>query len=198
MDSCRRCFARRRRSAAGRCIDFARQAGDAEVITFSPHPCHGACFYNVIEQGNELPSPGSSRWRPAFFRELDPALRLETIVNDSRNTVFSNYFLAKPRFWHSWERIVSRLFDLAEAPGSSLHEALNRPVVYAKDDGDAKPLQMKIMLMERVVSLLLASRAFKTRNYPPFALPLSAAFAGRLPELVALDALKIAYAETGD
>ena len=178
-------------------LDFAGQAGDAEVITFSPHPCHGACFYNVIEQGNNT-IPGFLEVATAFFRELDPALRLETIVNDSRNTVFSNYFLAKPRFWHSWDRVVSRLFDLAEAPGSPLHQALNRPVVYAKDDGDAKPLQMKVVLMERVVSLLLASRAFKTRNYPPFALPLSAAFAGRLPELVALDALKIAYAETGD
>jgi hypothetical protein len=52
--------------------------------------------------------------------------------------------------------------------------------------------------MERVAPLMLASRAFRTKNYPPFAMPLSAPFVGRLPELVALDALKIAYAETGD
>jgi hypothetical protein len=71
-------------------------------------------------------------------------------------------------------------------------------VAYAKDDGDAKPAQMKIMLMERVVSLLLASRAFKIKNYPPFSMPLSAPFAGRLSELVALDQLKIAFTETGD
>ena len=71
-------------------------------------------------------------------------------------------------------------------------------MVYAKDDGDAKPAQMKIMLMERVVSLLLTSRAFKIKNYPPFSMPLSAPFVGRLPELVALDELKIAYTETGD
>jgi hypothetical protein len=54
------------------------------------------------------------------------------------------------------------------------------------------------MVMERVVSLMLASGAFQTKNYPPFAMPLSAPFAGRLADLVALDALKIAYAETGD
>jgi hypothetical protein len=178
-------------------IDFARQAGDAEVVTFSPHPCHGACFYNVIEQGNNC-FPGFLEVATSFFRELDPALRLETVVNDSRNTVYSNYFLATPRFWGAWNHIFSRLFELAETRGSALHEALNRPVTYAKDDGAVKPAQMKIMLMERAVSLLLASRAFKVKNYPPFALPLSAPFAGRLPELVALDALKIAYAETGD
>jgi hypothetical protein len=178
-------------------IDFARQAGDAEVITFSPHPCHGACFYNVIEQGANC-FPGFLEVATSFFRELDPALRLDSIVNDSRNTVYSNYFLATPRFWSAWDRIFSRLFELAETRGSALHEALNRPVTYAKDDGAAKPAQMKIMLMERVVSLLLASRAFKIKNYPPFSMPLSAPFVGRLPELVALDELKIAYAESGD
>jgi hypothetical protein len=178
-------------------IEFASQAGDAEVITFSPHPCHSACFYNVIEQGANC-FPGFLEVATSFFRELDPGLRLETVVNDSRNTVFSNYFLATPRFWSAWDRIFSRLFELAEAPGSPLREALNRPVAYAKDDGDAKPAQMKIMLMERVVSLLLASRAFKIRNYPPFSMPLSAPFVGRLSELVALDQLKIAYADSGD
>ena len=178
-------------------MEFASQAGDAEVITFSPHPCHGVCFYNVIEQGNNC-FPGFLEVATSFFRELDPAVRLETVVNDSRNTVYSNYFLATPRFWGAWDRIFSRLFELAETRGSPLYEALNRPVTYAKDDGASKPAQMKIMLMERVVSLLLASRAFKVKNYPPFALPLSAPFVGRIPELVALDALKIAYAETGD
>ena len=167
------------------------------MITFSPHPCHGACFYNVIEQGTTA-SPASSRWRPAFSASSTPRCGSIPIVNDSRNTVYSNYFLATPRFWSAWDRIFSRLFDLAETPGSALREALNRPVVYAKDDGAAKPAQMKIMLMERVVSLLLASRAFKIKNYPPFSMPLSAPFVGRLPELVALDELKIAYAESGD
>ena len=153
-------------------LEFASQAGDAEVITFSPHPCHGACFYNVIEQGATA-SPASSRSRPAFSASSTPRCGSIPIVNDSRNTVYSNYFLATPRFWSSWDRIFSRLFELAEAPGSPLREALNRPVVYAKDDGDAKPAQMKIMLMERVVSLLLASRAFKIKNYPPFSMPLA-------------------------
>ena len=36
------------------------------------------------------------------------------------------------------------------------------------------------------------------RNYAPFGMPLSEHFTGRLPDLVALDALKVAYAETGD
>lgn len=178
-------------------IEFARQAGEAEVLTFSPHPCHSACFYNVFEQGANC-FPGFLEVAAAFLRELDPALRLDALVNDSRNTVYCNYFLAKPRFWEAWNRVFNRLFELAETAGSASHEALTRPVQYAKDDGAAKPAQMKIMLMERIVSLLLATGDFKTRGYSAFAMPLTAPFAGRLPELIGLDALKIAYRETGD
>lgn len=177
--------------------DFARAAGDVDVLTFSPHPCHSACFYNVFEQGANC-FPGFLDVATRFFNELDPNIRFDAVVNDSRNTVYSNYFLAKPGFWLRWQTVFDRLFELAETRGSALHEALNRTVEYAKDDGAAKPAQMKIMVMERAVSLMLAARAFKTKNYPPFAMPLTAAFAGRLPQLVALDALKIAYAETGE
>jgi hypothetical protein len=178
-------------------MEFASQASEADAITFSPHPCHGACFYNVFEQGANC-LPGFLDVATQFLRDLDPAIRLDALVNDSRNTVYSNYFLAKPRFWNLWNGVFNRLFELAETPGPPLHEALNRPVEYAKDDGEAKPAQMKIMVMERVVSLMLAPGAFKTKNYPPFAMPLTAPFAGRLADLVALDALKIAYTETGD
>ena len=176
---------------------FASEVGEAEVITFSPHPCHSACFYNVFEQGANC-FPGFLDVATQFCRDLDPAIRLDALVNDSRNTVYSNYFLAKPRFWDHWNGVFNRLFELAENPGAPLHEALNRPVGYAKNDGETKPAQMKVMVMERVVSLLLALGAFKTKNYAPFAMPLSAPFVGRLGDLVALDALKIAYAQTGD
>jgi hypothetical protein len=190
-------FFEKTRLSARQVKEFAAQAGEAEVITFSPHPCHSAVFYNVFEQGNNC-FAGFLDVATRFFHELDPAIRLEAVVNDSRNTVYGNYFLAKAGFWNQWNQAFNRLFELAETRGSPLHEALNRSVEYAKNDGVAKPAQMKIMIMERVAPLMLASRAFKTKNYPPFAMPLSAPFVGRLPELVALDELKIAYAETGD
>ncbi|HYY61648.1 MAG TPA: hypothetical protein VE756_09695 [Burkholderiales bacterium] len=190
-------FSEKTRLSARQVKEFAAGAGDVEVITFSPHPCHGAVFYNVFEQGGNC-FPGFLEAAARVFHELDPAIRLEAVVNDSRNTVYGNYFLAKASFWHQWNHAFNRLFELAETRGSPLHEVLNRPVEYAKNDGVAKPAQMKIMLMERVAPLMLAARAFRTKNYPPFAMPLSAPFVGRLSELIQLDALKIAYVETGD
>ena len=32
-------------------MDFLRQAGDADIVTFPPFPCHAAVFVNVFEQG---------------------------------------------------------------------------------------------------------------------------------------------------
>jgi hypothetical protein len=177
--------------------DFVAQHAEADVVTFSPHPCHGAVFYNVFEQGANC-FPGFLEVAVRFLREVEPGLSLERLVNDSRNTVYSNYFAAKPAFWDAWNAVFRRLFEHAESPASALHEPLNRAVRYVKDDGDAKPTQMKIHVMERVASLLLATRGFAVRNYPPFDMPVSAAFAGHVPELMALDRLKIEYTRTAD
>jgi len=177
--------------------EFLAQGDDADVVTFSPHPCHGAVFYNVFEQGNNC-FPGFLDVATRFLRDLDAGIALEGVINDSRNTVYSNYFVAKPAFWDVWNGIFNRLYEHAETPSSPLHEPLNRPVTYAKNDGAAKPAQMKIFVMERVASLLLASGRFSVRNYPPFDMPVSAPFVGHEQELMALDALKIAYARTRD
>jgi hypothetical protein len=169
------------------------QEGDAEVVTFSAHPCHGAAFYNVFEQGANC-FPGFLDVAMLFLRELDPGIRLDALVTDSRNTVYCNYFLATPRFWRAWLGIVDRAFALAEAGDTPVGQALRRPVGYAKSDGDAKPSEMKIMVLERIVSLMLAWGDFRVRNFPPFAIPLTEQFEGHLAELQALDQLKIGYA----
>jgi hypothetical protein len=173
-------------------IDFARQAGDADVITFSPFPCHGAVYYNVFEHGANA-FPGFLDASTQFLRHLDPEFRPEAVINDSRDTVYCNFFLAKPRFWNGWLRIFNRAFDLAENDRTGLGEVLRRPISYA-----GKPTEMKIMVLERMASFLLASGAFSIRNYPPFSMPLTAQFGGRLQEVQALDRLKIAYREGGD
>ena len=178
-------------------LDFAMRSADADVITFSPHPDHSAVFYNVFEQAANF-FPGFLEVATAFLRELDPSFSLQQLVNHSGNTVYSNYFLAKPRFWREWSAVSGRLFDFAEGPASPLREGLNREIRYRKDDGEAKPSQMKVMLMERIAPLLLSSGAFRIASYDCFAMPLSRAFVGHVEELRELDALKLAYVTRGD
>jgi hypothetical protein len=126
---------------------------------------------------------------------VDSRVKLDTLITDSRNAVFSNFFLAKPRFWRAWKSIFGRLFQLAETPGSPLHACLNATLDYR-----GKTItQMKVFVMERTVSFLLAgSDTFRVRNFPPFRIPVCKEFEGRIPDVVMLDSLKLAFSDTED
>lgn len=173
-------------------LEFTRQAGEVDVVTFSPFPCHGAVFTNVFEHGAQA-FPGFLDVMGQFLADLDPGFRPDMIVNDSRDTVYCNYFLAKPKFWRVWLRVLDRAFELAETGQSPLADNLRKPIDY-----QGKPTEMKIMVLERMPSFLLVSGAFTVRNYPPFAMPLSGQFAGHLSEVKVLDQLKIAFRQSGD
>jgi hypothetical protein len=178
--------------------DFVRRAGDVDVVTFSPFPCHGACFLNVFDHG-EFFHRGFAGVATRFFESVNPRVKLDTLVMNSRNTVFANFSLAKREFWRSWMAIFDRLFELAETPGSPLHASLNEKAEYMKDGGEKTFTHMKIFVMERAVSYLLAGSAeFRVANFPPFQAPLCQSFTGRLADVVILDALKIAFSETND
>lgn len=191
-------FFAKTRLTGSQVLEFVRAGGDEEVITFSPHPCHSACFINVFEQG-EFFYPGILKAAGAFLAQAAPGASLDAFVTHSRNTVFSNFFLARPSFWRRWGALCDRLFALAEAPGTPLHALLNRTHNYGKEDGGpAMPVQVKVFVLERLASWLLHAERVAVRNYPPFSFPLSDRFAGRLAELMELDRLKIAFCESGD
>jgi hypothetical protein len=112
-------------------------------------------------------------------------------VNDSRNTVTSNYFVAKPRFWREWFVIAEALFAIAEAPADPLGAELRGPTAYR----GAVDVQMKVFIVERIASWLLAvDRSFRTRVPDPFA---ARARIYKLPVAIVCDALKMAYATEG-
>jgi hypothetical protein len=177
--------------------DFVGNAVDADVVTFSPFPCHAACFLNVFEHGDFF-HRGLFEVASRFFEKVDPRVKLDTLVMDSRNTVFSNFILAKRAFWEAWKSVFDRLFEAAESLRSPLYDSLNRELEYAKDSGEKSRTHMKIFVMERAASFVLASGKFRVRNFPPFQIPVCDAFSGRLVDVVALDSLKIAYSETED
>jgi len=174
-------------------VEFVRGGADADMVTFSPFPCHGACFLNVFEQG-DLFHPGLFEISTAFFSGVDSKVRLDTAITHSRNTVFSNFFVAKRKFWKEWMGVLDRLFAQAETPGSQLHQRLNTPMDYRFKKGT----HMKVFVMERAVSFLLLAGSYEVRNFPPFQVPLCPELQGRLADVVMLDALKLAFARTDD
>ena len=163
---------------------------DTDVVLFSPSIHNSALFLNVFEHGN-AEHPGLSQVAGSFFVRIGHPQPLENLVSDSRNTVHSNYFIAKPRFWRAWLKITEQLFAIAELPGDSLGIQLRAPTRYR----GRRDVQMKIFLMERVATWILTTDpSFIARARDPFA---ARTRIYKLPLALMCDALKIAYATQG-
>jgi hypothetical protein len=171
--------------------DFILHADPAtDVVLLSPSIHNSAYYWNVFEHG-EAEHPGLMDAAKALFARLALPDDLETFVSDSRNTVFSNYFIAKPRFWRAWLAVNEKLYAIAETPGDALGEVLRAPTSYRGAVG----VQMKVFIMERMASWLLAcGEGFKAQVRDPF---VARSRIYKLPVAIACDALKIAYATQG-
>jgi hypothetical protein len=171
--------------------DFIRASNPAtDVVLLSPSIHNSAFYWNVFEHGNSE-HPGLIDVANRFFARLGHPQPLETLVSDSRNTVHSNYFIAKPRFWRSWLQITEQLFVIAESPDDPLGTELRRPTEYR----GSRNVQMKIFLMERIATwILMTDLGFTVRARDPFA---ARSRIYKLPVAIMCDSLKIAYATQG-
>src|ERR1700721_548238 len=160
------------------------------VVLFSPSTHNSALFVNVFEH-SKSEHPGLLRVANDFFARIGHPRRLENLVSDSRNTVHSNYFIAKPRFWRALLAINEKMYAIAETPGDALGEALRAPTTYRGGTG----VQMKIFVMERIATWLLTSgRGFTAGGRDPF---VAHSRIYKLPVAVVCDPLKIPYATQG-
>ena len=171
--------------------EFILAAGSAvDVVLLSPSIHNSAYYLNVFEHG-DAEHPGLKSVAKALFDRLELFSDLDSLVSDSRNTVHSNYFIAKPRFWRAWLAINEKMYAIAETPGDALGEALCAPTTYR----GATHVQMKIFVMERVATWLLTSGSeFTATVRDPF---VARSRIYKLPVAVMCDALKIAYATQG-
>jgi hypothetical protein len=176
---------------AAQVIEFIRHCDAAtEVALFSPSIHTGAQFLNVFEHG-DAEHPGLLATSQMLLERVNRHTDLNELVTDSRNTVHSNYFVAKPRFWRQWLAINEQMFAIAEAAADELGRALTSNTSYR---GRAD-VQMKIFIMERIATLILATdRSFATCVRNPF---VAHKRIYKLPLAIVSDALKIAYTTQG-
>jgi hypothetical protein len=165
---------------------IAHADADTDVCLFSPSIHNAAYFLNVFEHG-ESEHPGLKAAASRFFERIGRPCDLDELVSDSRNTVHSNYFIARPRFWRAWLEVNEQLFRIAETPEDPLGRRLSAPTAYR---GRAE-VHMKIFVMERIATWLLTRDAsFRAQVRDPFA---ARSRIYKLPVAVVCDALKIAY-----
>jgi hypothetical protein len=82
--------------------EFIRAApSDTDVVLLSPSIHASAYYLNVFEHG-ESEHPGLLSTAGEFFARIGRPMQLGELISDSRNTVHSNYFIARPRFWRAW------------------------------------------------------------------------------------------------
>jgi len=176
---------------AAQVAEFMQRCDSAtEVVLFSPSIHTGAQFLNVFEHG-DAEHPGLLATSKKLLDRINRHTDLDELVTDSRNTVHSNYFVAKPRFWREWLALNEQMFAIAEAGADELGKALTAHTSYR---GRAD-VQMKIFVMERVATLILASDpSFATEVRNPF---IAHKRIYKLPLAIACDALKIAYRTEG-
>jgi hypothetical protein len=168
-----------------------------DVVLLSPSIHNSAYYWNVFEHG-DAEHPGLKNVAQALFERLGLSSDLNSLVSDSRNTVHSNYFIAKPRFWRSWLAINEKMYAIAETPGDTLGEALCAPTTYR----GGTQVQMKIFVMERIATWLLTHDARISGGPGPFVARVRDPFVARsriykLPIAIVCDALKMAYATEG-
>jgi len=161
-----------------------------DVILFSPSIHNSAYFWNVFEHG-DAEHPGLMSSAQRLFERIGRPGDLSELVSDSTNTVHSNYFIAKPRFWKAWLAVNEQMYAIAEAPEDPLGQELRTPTTYR---GRAQ-VQMKIFVMERVATWIISTdRGFKVQARDPFA---ARSRTYKLPVALICDALKIAYVTQG-
>jgi hypothetical protein len=164
-----------------------RHGGDADVISFSPFLEEMAVPLNIVEQAIRH-HPESLDTFNQCATLIAPEFRIAQSVMSSRNTIFCNFFTATAAFWAEWLRRCEQIFDIAERADTPLAEGLNRVVTYGAWTAPAK-----VFVIERVASLLLCAQPHwkaAAAELPSFRTEVN-------PELLVLDALKIACVETG-
>jgi hypothetical protein len=175
--------------------EFIRERGGrADVISFSPFFDQMAFPLNIMELA--IVDHDCRETFAQCAALIAPQFQIDRSVMTSLDTIYCNFFVAKPSFWASWLAKCELLFEIAEEGLTPLAQALNRIVNYG-----AVAAPAKVFVIERVASLLLWSQKQWTFDaYDPVLLPNASTRLleiANTPDLLILDALKIAHARSG-
>ena len=171
--------------------EFIRRHGDtADVLLFTPSLHLTAYYLNVFKYGDSC-HPGLLGLATRLFRRIGRPTNFDTFITHSGNEVYSNYFVARPRFWRAWIEVTEQLFAIAESKDDPLGMELRRPTKYR----GAESVEIKVFLIERVATWVLARESqFVVKARDPF---IARSRLYKLPGAIVCDAVKIAYQRNG-
>lgn len=184
-------FKRKTNLSAAAAREFVRRHSDSIDVALLSQSIHLPAYHLNIFIFGDAAHPGLLRVATQFFKRIGQPTDLNELVTTSRNEVYSNYLIAKPRFWRAWLTITEQLFAFAESPTDPLGAELRKATSYR----DRHDVQMKIFIMERIATWILACDCrFEARARDPF---VARSRTYKLPGAILCDALKIAYVTNG-
>jgi hypothetical protein len=127
----------------------AVNSSEQSVISFSPHLHHIAMFNNVFEQGEKW-HPGLINAMTATLNYLGVPFDCSATLGTFKNTIFSNYFVARVSVWDDLMTLGEGLFNAAENGPLPLQQLLSQDVPYFRG-----PVPMKVFVFERMINVLL-------------------------------------------
>ena len=170
------------------------EGADADVVGLSPFFDQMAFYRNVFVQAANQ-HPGLGPLLRDWLARLAPRLDMDALVMDSGDSIYCNFFAARPAFWREWLALGEQVYAAAENPADPRAARLNAPVTYGAQRAPAK-----VFLVERLVCLLLVREPSRwtVRTLDPTTLPYSAPeTVPHAPRLLAMDALKRAWRASG-
>ncbi len=167
-----------------------------DVALFSSTWDFIAYYTNVFEQG-EVWHEGITEVAQQFYDAIGHPVNLAQLVHFSKNSVTSNYIVAKPNFWRRWLYFADKLLEVSESQ-TPLGAILRGDTTYGP-----RAIPFKVFIQERLAPVILATEPHRLLvPEQSYSRPLfTALFHDDLTtrkKLQACDLLKELYVSTGD
>jgi hypothetical protein len=128
-----------------------------DAVLFSTGWDQIAYFRNAFEQG-ELWHPGLTELTQNFLHATGVKIDLANMVTHSGSTVFSNYFLAKPKIWREWLKYADAFFAFVENASSVDYQ---QDTTYGSVGAKTYQTPIKTFIQERFITLILVQGRYK-------------------------------------
>lgn len=126
----------------------------SEVALFSSTWDFIAYYRNAFEQG-EVWHEGITQVAQHFYNQIGYPVDLANMVHYSKNSVTSNYVIAKPKYWQRWLYFADKLLEMSESP-TDFGAILRGDTTYGP-----KAVPFKVFIQERIAPVLLAKESFR-------------------------------------
>lgn len=141
----------------------AREA-HRDVIVFSSYWLALFMTRNPWLHGNKK-HPGMLQRAQAFFDAIGADTDLTRVMTDSTTAAYSNYLIAKPKYWRAWQALAEQYHRFVEAQGpDGAHQDVT-------DYRGERSVTYKVFIQERLCSHVLLSHDFDTvmpdHAFPP-------------------------------